>query len=438
MLAFFALLLFGLLSVAALVVDLGLVSLSRVQMQQAADAAALEGLRQRNPVDFDGITGLTGFDDWFRSDCVRRSSAARLVAWTYDDDFDLSGDALQLGAGPDLAIVGGVGELDARGTIERAGGRAYKPRLERNQEENLVFGDMVSGEFLGSDEPSVRQPADYTRDDFAPLSAIPPGASGLDACPPGDDFSGVPSSGEGPLRDPAFLVRLRRTNDFGGLDEVPGVSSRGAPVPLLFGRGTTIQAVDPAAGYSVRHHGVTVRATAIAEERPALEIGTAGFPAAVPLVIERAFWQDPCWDGTITDVFVDELTGGVTDVGVCAGAVVGRVVSTPLFRVGEPVPFEPPMLLDTAFEGYAAIVDQRPGWPAPRVVGFGWVSFDEGVLEKQPGKIAPVNASAHLVSGWPEGLTDEQRREVLAISGGLNDAGVPARQKPLLAPVLVR
>src|SRR2546430_6066957 len=46
MLIQFTLLIFGFIGIAALVIDMGYVSLSRLQMQAAADAAALEGVGQ--------------------------------------------------------------------------------------------------------------------------------------------------------------------------------------------------------------------------------------------------------------------------------------------------------------------------------------------------------------------------------------------------------
>ena len=90
MLAQFALIVFAMLAVLTLVVDLGLVTLTRVQMQNVADAAALEGVRFRNTRE-----------DGYASDCVRRIAARDLVRMTFDDDGDIdAGDARQFGAGP--------------------------------------------------------------------------------------------------------------------------------------------------------------------------------------------------------------------------------------------------------------------------------------------------------------------------------------------------
>jgi hypothetical protein len=425
-LGLFALLLFALLSIMTLVIDLGLVTLTRVQMQQAADTAAVEGLRGRNP----------GFDDGFKGDCLRRRSAANLAAWTFDDDFDPTSDALQLGAGPDVALVDGVGDLDAGAAIELSPSRVYSPQLQRNQSGNVAHGDMVSGAFAYTADPRPQEASDYLRADFAPLPPIGPGTNGLAGCPRDDDFTGVPASGATPLRDPAFLVRLRRTPDRDGLDDVPDVSSRGSTLPLLFGRGTTIQP-GPDAGFSVRRDGLTVRATAIADQRPALRVGSGvPFLSAVPLVIERAFWETTCWDDNLTPVVVDPGTGVVTGAGVCAGAIVGRFVASAPTTVGQQVQPAPPPPGDV--DGFAALMQIVPGATVPRVVGFGWISLQGGTLIKLPGKIAPSNASAHLVAGWPEPMPASERIAVMSANASLAAEGTPVRRLPLLAPVLAR
>src|SRR5437016_6003144 len=59
-----------LLGVAALTIDMGIARLTQVQMQNAADTAALEGLRGRD----------TG-------DATRRTAACQMAAWEFDDSF---------------------------------------------------------------------------------------------------------------------------------------------------------------------------------------------------------------------------------------------------------------------------------------------------------------------------------------------------------------
>ena len=90
--------------------------------------------------------------------------------------------------------------------------------------------------------------------------------------------------------DSAFLVRLRRSNEFadlGGQTET-GVGSSGPSLPLTFGKATTIQADDPSATYSARRDGLTVRATAIAAVRPAMHVGLPQVNPAQPGVTRFA------------------------------------------------------------------------------------------------------------------------------------------------------
>lgn len=264
-LVFFAMLSFGLMGLAALVIDIGFVRLTQRQMQTAADAAALEGMRFRD--DPSVVENAR--------DAARRQRASDVVAWTFDDDlnpdngddgafydsaypnphagdpYDVAG---RFGAGPVLKFTDGAGpaELAARQFINSPENQNsnsnigsypavpfYKPRLSLNLA-NALNGDMVAGEFLHSDEKS-QEFNDYQRNDFETTG----------------DTAG----------DSAFLVRLRRTNDFQGLDNQEDVSSSGPPIPLLFGRGSLVSFLDPAEGYSPRHHGMTARATSIAAVR---------------------------------------------------------------------------------------------------------------------------------------------------------------------------
>src|ERR1051325_6334276 len=96
-LCFIILMLFG---VAALTIDVGIARLTQIQMQNAADTAALEGLRGRD-------TGATADHD-------RRLAACNIAAWAFEDsfantcptgtDFERLGNTVEgsawLGAGP--------------------------------------------------------------------------------------------------------------------------------------------------------------------------------------------------------------------------------------------------------------------------------------------------------------------------------------------------
>ena len=215
---------------AALTIDWGFVTLTRVHMQNAVDTAALEGLRQR-----DALGLLDG-----TSDAARREAAGNFVAWHFDNDLDPdTEDPFQFGAGPQLQLEGGITEFNASQQLSLSDSPVYKPSLESNPT-NASHGDVVSGEFLDVSDHS--ELSDYTRSDFLPA-----------------DQASSPSAN-------ALLVRLRRTNDLQGLDRLEGISSAGNPLPLLFGLGSPIQATEN----GIRQTGFSVRATAIADARPCL------------------------------------------------------------------------------------------------------------------------------------------------------------------------
>ena len=253
--------LFGIMGFAALVIDIGFARLTQRQMQTAVDAGAIEGLRFRDELP-------PGYDPSADLDVARRQQASNIVAWTFDDDFDTTNvDEFNFGAGPRIVLGAGI---DAGGTInagqfindpENPSGNpnigslpevpVYKPITSSGAaglELNLTdepHGDMLAGEYIAenpadpNDSDWHDEEPDYFRNDFNVDSAV---------------------------RN-SFLIRMRRSNDFLGLDDsanLNSVSSVGPAIPFLFGRGTLMAAADPSAGYSPRHHGMTVRATAIA------------------------------------------------------------------------------------------------------------------------------------------------------------------------------
>jgi hypothetical protein len=64
------------------------------------------------------------------------------------------------------------------------------------------------------------------------------------------------------------------------LDNVSGVSSLGPTLPFVFARGSLMTASPNANNYNPREHGLTVRATAIADAKPAKSVGPA-FPSTL-------------------------------------------------------------------------------------------------------------------------------------------------------------
>ena len=192
MLTQFVFMVFAILGVMSLIVDVGLLRVTQGQMQPAADAAAIEGLRKR---DVTIPVGAAQVNDPFAADCIRRASANRVVRWTFDDDVDpTNGDLAQYGAGPVINVSDGVGNLHGLATLSVPDPPVYKPDLQMNQG-NEVQGDMVSGRFCYTEDPSPSESANYeesivctqpqnatgayARNDFNPAATAPTGPAAL-------------------------------------------------------------------------------------------------------------------------------------------------------------------------------------------------------------------------------------------------------------------
>ena len=237
----FAVLLFALLPLMALIIHTGFVTLTRRQMQTAVNTAAKEGLR----IQFSGGS---------------RSDVSELLSLVFDDDLDTAADSqdMTLGAGPDITLTDGIAingsNFRASRQISGANLGVYTPSPPNQLQTNLgdeTHGDMVAGDYDETELDHTEDP-DYSRNDFNPGVNID-----------------------------AFLVRMRRTNDLDGRppSETDGIASAGPPIPFLFGRGGSTLAVydasapdpnnpDPAALLNRRERGTIVRATAIAQARP--------------------------------------------------------------------------------------------------------------------------------------------------------------------------
>ena len=398
-LVLFAMLMFGLMGMAALVIDIGFARLTQRQMQTAVDSAAIEGLRFRDD------PGLPEAD----RDEARRQRASDLVAMIFDDDLDPgNGDdgafdsGGQFGAGPVIDLSGGVGDpiMNASQLITIPTTTFYKPVVELNRG-NEIHGDLVAGNCIESDADHY-EATDYDRTDF--------------------DLT----------EDTAFLARMRRTNDFDGLDSIAGESTSGPTIPYLFGRGSLLAFRDPAVTYSPRHHGMTVRATGIADARPVVTVGK-DYPGV--LVGSQVFaMSTTIWSSLERDdsnPLTDESAVIPVD-GLNAGSLV-----SPLQHIGQiPALLTAPI----AIEGFVPIFHDING--TNRVVGFGLASVTvesvsevrirKRVLVSSDGVIATENATATLNDAWNElGLLSEiERADVLT-----QNRSFP---HPLLAPVSVR
>ena len=214
------------------------------QMQNAADAAALEGLGKRdvgvrNPVTVQSV------NDAFASDCLRRAAANRIVRWTFDDNFEpADGDpATSSAPGPILDLTEGATTLHALQTVS-VPDLTSTNRTCSSISRTRCYGDMVSGRFCYTADPvpsegehsrsaghrvhraAARQRL-YARNDFNPepdvarASAWTQRMSGVDEPVPVP----WPLPGTGSLAgvdDSAFLVRLRRSSDFQDLGRSDG------------------------------------------------------------------------------------------------------------------------------------------------------------------------------------------------------------------------
>ena len=472
-----ALILFALCGLLSLAVDLGYARLTQSQMQNAADTAALEGLRKRNIAT-----------DAFQSDCLRRAAANRMVRWTFDDDFDATnGDPdYQFGAGPVIDLTEGVTSVHALQTISVPDSHVYKPDPQLNQE-NAVYGDMVSGRFCYTSDPlpseggayelqdivctePQRATGSYSRNDFNPNLTSPGPPVGLSECPAADEVppNPFPTPGSGSLStvdDSAFLVRLRRSNEFQDLaaQTEASVGSSGPSLPLTFGKGTTIHGDAPGSDYSVRRDGLTVRATAIAAARPAMHVGlpqtTPSQPGVTAFALADTCVQSATGAAVAVTVTINPATGVITRTGAgtptCAtGAIVGRFVANraAISAVGNVLPVAPAPITcvgTTSLTGqYGPVFSAMTAGP-PRIIGFARVNFARVVTCPAPGApftatvtratsvIAVANASATVTGALalPITATPAAVRELLDKNRVRNGA---VNYAPVLVAALAR
>jgi hypothetical protein len=357
---------FALLAIAALTIDLGLVVLTRRQMQTGVDPAALDGLRFRDaypPQWIDPSTGSlaasivsaiqseTGNSSAPTQDEIRRWAAQQMVVNTFDDDLNTAdGDSSNFGAGPVISFEDSPGipdefqDIAASQTLTIGSPSVYKPSDAQSpsdqlqwhfwmNEFNTTAGDMVDGNYT------------YTYSNYDP--AVTPVVE--DDAYNRVDFQPVASTGSPPAA--SFLVRLKRSNE----EPIPSVFSTGPALPHLFGRGSMIQTqATPSGTVWAKSQGITVRATGIANATPALfvggpsaqynvagpaqpgygGVGILGQPpninyevaGAAPLALSTSFWS--AWAGTNSPVGVQVNNDGTLTAtsGPSSGDVIGMVI----------------------------------------------------------------------------------------------------------------
>ncbi len=289
---FLAVVVLILLAVAAFVTDLALTKVVHRGMQSASDTASLEGLR-------------------FRDSAVdERAAASLIVRQSFDDDFDFASDAFNYGAGPVVNIVPGVaGTADLGQAI--GGYSFYDPILEVNDgtvnpPADRPEGDMLAGLYDGAarHDEGYNPANPYLRDDFM----------------------------TGPGLNNSFLVRIRRTSDRAVPDfnNIPGVSSSGPEMPLLFGRAIFMTPTAPGA-YNPREHGLSFRSTSIADAEPVLSAG----PVAPSSIAPPAGLDGVAYYG-LTLEFWNALTPNVwQSVFVTASGEISEVGLTATIRDGQ-------------------------------------------------------------------------------------------------------
>ncbi len=312
MLVLFAAVMIGVLALAGLVIDVGFARVAQRQMQTAADAAAVEGLRWRDvqqwedlprawlgDESFQALTGspaeppYTGTMSAQQVDAARRWAASSMVAHVFDDDFVLSADARNYGAGLRVERRAGIAlpntSFRAAETVSLGDPPVYDPRLQFNRG-NAKHGDIVEGRY----GRNAGYPGDATHDESAEYDRR--------------DF--VPDDGD---EANAMLVRLRRTAGPASLDDVEGVSSRAGPLPFLFAAGSALDRDVAARGIEVRAVGIAAagrveglssdpgqgafEAGRVKAAGPVYSNDTTEPPVAImglaPFALRRSRWEDP-------------------------------------------------------------------------------------------------------------------------------------------------
>ncbi|QDU27037.1 hypothetical protein ETAA8_21210 [Anatilimnocola aggregata] len=430
-LVIFAMLLFALFALAALVIDLGLVRLTQRQMQTAVDSAALEGLRFRDGVpaawvdedtsnDPPFITGasphpplpqsLPEWEGWY--DEVRRRAVSDLVARQQAFDFDQRDET--------IATMESSPQIDPAFTAMLKRG-IYHPELRQNTD-NLASGDMVAG--IYDPNGSHTESDTFLREDFA-------ANTGTDA----------------------FLVRMRRSNrlEDSGLD--PEVGSAGPPLPYLFAHPAILGGETDLVSKQHYQKGVTIRSTTISQTQKAKSVGVARLsdrlPGVLPITIFASSWnlETPLPIDTEIEIVADSGTISVNtiDVGFAVGFSHLKILGDQEERTNLTQPELANTLREVVSEeqklGYVSIISTEAGPLENRIIGFGIAHIrlqgNSVFLTRFAGRIASENVSASLIRQFDEYFRNPANATHLHRLLGLHDDDVQFRF-PLLAPALVR
>jgi len=378
--ALFAPLLLALLGIAALAVDLGMVTATQARMQVAADVAAVEGLRWQH-----ASAAL--------SESERRQHAREPVAWLL------------------RGVPMGAGAIDDQ----------HEPWLPAPNAANDAAGDLVAGQAY------VGDPTGASVDAAEGLWVRP--AAGAES--PRDAF-------------PAFEARLRRvTAAEPSGTTVPGVRNVAPPVPTFFlvGPHSAVRVSDPASarGWPVRARAVAQGRPALVVGN---RIPGTGLPGLADVAVTRAAWSALGAAGGSAIVEVAPA-GELLQAGAPFGWRIGTRDERGAegLAVGDLIPRATGAALQGAPPDDPDIVPVYDA-ESDHVLGFGWASLEETppaapggarrwLVTKRASALAERNASASFAR--PGGLAGAQPgtlQQIAAFARGDGDA------EPVLAPAL--
>jgi hypothetical protein len=186
---------------------------------------------------------------------------------------------------------------------------------------------------------------------------------------------------------------------------------------------------DPSSTYSVRRDGLTVRATAIAEIRPALHVGLPQpqsnplQPGVTPFALLDTCIQNVTGAQVTINATVNPATGVITRTNAgappcpLAGTVVGRFVANPtaISTVGRalPAPANVACTAVNSFAGRYGPVYSLMTSGTNRIIGFSRITWTRNTCPTTPGAaftatiargvslVAASNATGSLIGGLP-------------------------------------
>jgi hypothetical protein len=444
-LVLFVMIFFGLMGLAALVIDMGFARLAQRQMQTAVDSAALEGLRN-DPTTVYG-----------------RQQASQIVTQMFADYADSTGATVHYGAGPVVNFSGGIGPPELAASelmqpgIPPGTSPVYQPGGLQFNTGNAQEGDMRAGQYGLNNGSGVDNayPTQATADEGGNPTDPPnynPNYNRRDFFQP---KSGVASNG--------FLVRMRRTinttgntsNNTSGLDQEAGISSSGVTLPVLFGRGSLMARSGGIGQLSVAS-GITVRATAIAAAGDNIQFGSTTYSAG------RAKAAGPPYQGTDVNNNPVNIPGiapfalsldswasvsGTSWTSTASTTSASCFVAAPqgILQIGQSLPAATPVSVSSSTTnlpstGYVPIYWPYTGSDGNTynvIIGFGYIQFDPTTLtvKAESGQVGSGNVSAVLVTSLS--IPNDTKGNPVVSASQLFADHVNLLTNPLYAPVLV-